>query len=805
MTKEPIEFIFIIALFFNALFFIPQIFYIIKMKTAKGLSLITFIGLFLFQVVLFFYFFTIHDFNLVLASGFLASISVTGFITLLIWIYRYKKYFGIAGVSLEEIVAQLPGHIYWKDKKGIAVGGNTNNWKDFHFRSLEDYIGKTEYDMLPREEAEIIRNIDKEIMQTGIPKIVEESVTNKNGKMEDYLSHKIPLKNKNGDIVGLLGVSVDITAAKQETQDKLDMLENIIAVMPGTVYWMNRQGIYLGCNDNEAKVIGLASRKNIVGKRNIDLPGFLIAEFLDPINEKVMSTGEPITLEEPAVLQDGTHATFLSSKVALKNSRDIVVGMLGISVDITVQKQAEALKAKQALIENAAQVSHDIRSPLAALNTVLRNLSLLPEDQRTLIQNAVSRINDIANNLLVEYRDDPKNAQSLSSKKQGQPQLLSSLVDAIMSEKKAQTSGQDIELSLNIEPSAFGLFVIIDPIQFKSMISNLLNNAIEAIDKQGQVSVQLGKYQNKLHITINDTGKGIAPDVLNKIKHGGVSYQKQGGTGIGIASAITLIKNCHGDFDMTSTVNQGTTVTIDLPRTPAPTWFQEELLLTPGMTLVVLDDDESIHAIWTSRCHPFINQITIKHFHHNKTFDEYCRNTTDLSNTLFLVDYELLGFSVSGLDLIEQFNLSAHAILVTSRYEENKVRHRADKLKIKIIPKNYSPYIPILLEDTDAPKLIFLDDDKNLTQVWEREAQHKGILIKTFNRSGDLRKVLSSLAKNTPIYVDSNLHEAVSGEIFAKELFEQGFTELYLASGYPSGHFKDLPWIKDFVGKEPPF
>ena len=179
--------------------------------------------------------------------------------------------------------------------------------------------------------------------------------------------------------------------------------------------------------------------------------------------------------------------------------------------------------------------------------------------------------------------------------------------------------------------------------------------------------------------------------------------------------------------------------------------------------------------------------------------------TTDLSKIQFLVDYELLGSDETGLELIERLNLKSRAILVTSRYEEIRVRTHAANLNVKIIPKNYSPYIPISLVSEDTPKLIFIDDDKTLTGAWEQEAKFKGIFIKTFNRTAELRKILPILAKNTPIYIDSNLREPISGEIFAKELYEQGFTELYLASGHPKSYFGDLPWIKNFVSKEPPF
>jgi signal transduction histidine kinase len=466
------------------------------------------------------------------------------------------------------------------------------------------------------------------------------------------------------------------------------------------------------------------------------------------------------------------------------------------------QSTMAEIKAKQALINSAAQVSHDIRSPLAALNTVLRNLSTIPEDQRILIRNAVRRINDIANNLLVEYRDESK--ETVTQKQNVSPELISSLLNSLISEKSAQISEQNIELDLEIGPEAFGLFVLIDPVQFKRMISNLLNNAIEAITEQGEVTVRLEKHQGHARISLQDTGKGMPADVLDKIKQGGTSLNKEGGTGIGISSSLDLIKKCDGHFDMISKVGEGTTVIIDLPISPAPDWFQEQLILTPGITLVIVDDDESIHAIWTSRCQPFVSSITLKHFHHSKALDEYCAKT-DLSKNQFLVDFELLGSSETGLELIEKLNLSNRAILVTSRYEEVKVRTHAEKLKVKIIPKNYSPYIPISLASNDKPKLIFLDDDKTLTAAWEAAADYQGIVIKTYNRTADFRKILPTLAKDTPIYIDSNLREAISGEVFAKELYELGFTELYLASGHPKGYFGELPWIKDFVSKEPPF
>ena len=119
-------------------------------------------------------------------------------------------------VALAEVLEQLPEHIYWKNKDGIYLGCNTANWKDFGLKSLTDCIGKTDYDIYPKEEAEPLRQVDLEIMRTGKPQIVEEGDLN-----QLYLSHKAPLRDCNNQIVGILGTSIDITNAKKAEMERL--------------------------------------------------------------------------------------------------------------------------------------------------------------------------------------------------------------------------------------------------------------------------------------------------------------------------------------------------------------------------------------------------------------------------------------------------------------------------------------------------------------------------------------------------------------------------------------------------------
>jgi capsular polysaccharide biosynthesis protein len=72
------------------------------------------------------------------------------------------------------------------------------------------------------------------------------------------------------------------------------------------------------------------------------------------------------------------------------------------------------------------------------------------------------------------------------------------------------------------------------------------------------------------------------------------------------------------------------------------------------------------------------------------------------------------------------------------------------------------------------------------------------IMVNGYNNS-------NNHSKSTKIYIDSDLGNNIKGEVCAKQLFDKGFHEIYLATGYSKEGFDEMPWIMAFVGKEPPF
>jgi FixJ family two-component response regulator len=104
-----------------------------------------------------------------------------------------------------------------------------------------------------------------------------------------------------------------------------------------------------------------------------------------------------------------------------------------------------------------------------------------------------------------------------------------------------------------------------------------------------------------------------------------------------------------------------------------------------------------------------------------------------------------------------------------------------------------------------APDLIFIDDSESLAQAWEMAGATVNKNVKIYHSAAKLLSEIERYSQSTPLYIDSQLEGQMSGEELAKILYDKGYRELYLATGYPPEHFSHCTWLKAVVGKNPPF
>ncbi|MBF0312819.1 MAG: HAMP domain-containing histidine kinase [Oligoflexia bacterium] len=488
-----------------------------------------------------------------------------------------------------------------------------------------------------------------------------------------------------------------------------------------------------------------------------------------------------------------------------------------VSANLLMEKISKSIKTLT-MAETARQVSHDIRSPLAALNMTIRGcLNNISEEERVIIRSQIQRIQDIANNLLTNSKNESQKVDTTIKEV-----LIAACIDELVTDKRLEFRQF---LSLNIEAelyNSYGFFAKVNITDFKRILSNLINNSKEAFNNNsGSIKLSLEDRESDLAIIVSDNGKGIPKEVIQKLGEEGVSFGKkknsESGSGIGLSSAIKTIKAWGGEIKIESEVNVGTRMIILLPKSPTPDWFVSEIILIKNSCVVILDDDQGIHHTWDQK---FLSlgfdklQIEVVHLSTPTGFREWI-NTHSRESMLCLCDFELLGFKENGLDLIEEMKIANRAILVTSRYDEEIVRKRCEKLKIKLIPKMMAGLVPITIKaeparNTDPSTtfdFIYIDDDKLLLRGWEREAKKVGAKLLTLTSPHEFNQYEHLLSKeNCQIYIDRELgDEFPKGEDFAISLRDKGFKNLFLATGHDPKDFEHLSsWLK-CTGKESPW
>ena len=471
------------------------------------------------------------------------------------------------------------------------------------------------------------------------------------------------------------------------------------------------------------------------------------------------------------------------------------------------------------LAELSSQVAHDIRSPLAALDSVIKDASQLPEEKRLIIRSAVSRIRDIANNLLDKRRE------SIGSKAIASPVgavlaeepasicLLSSLIEPLMTEKRLQYRSRiGLEIDSGMDESSYGLFARVQPVEFRRVLSNLIDNAVEAMGelKSGRVSLALSARGNWVSLGVQDNGRGITRDVLPRLGRKGESHGKSRGSGLGLYHAKTRVESWGGQLRLASKIGEGTLVIVELPKAPAPDWFISELWLHPDEAVVVLDDDASIHQVWQERFESLGQErsASVLHFSTPKEIRDWAsQNPKEARLAVYLMDYELLGYAETGLSLAKELGIGERTVLVTSRFDEPEILEECLKLGVRMIPKGLAVLAPIRL--AQSPERIWdavlIDDDPLVRMTWKHAASGAGKKLLSFSSPAEFFRALSGIHRKTAIYIDQELGGQITGIQAAARMTEFGFTEIYLATGHKGIPRRELEHLKGVVGKEPPW
>ncbi len=243
--------------------------------------------------------------------------------------------------DLRGLIEDLPMNVLRKDLRGRIVLAN-QRFCDAIGRELEEILGKTDFDLFPAELAKKYTDDDLGVIESGEPLEVIEAHSVQNGDRKYVQVLKSPVRNSDGQIVGLQIMFWDATARKEAElrfQNEHRLLEALLNNVSDSIYFKDLDSRFIRVSKGLAKKFHIDDPESIIGKSDADFFSDEHARKAREDEEEIIRSGEPVLAqEELETWQDGEDTWCSTSKMPLKDEDGQIIGTFGISRDITSKK-----------------------------------------------------------------------------------------------------------------------------------------------------------------------------------------------------------------------------------------------------------------------------------------------------------------------------------------------------------------------------------------------------------------------------------------------------------------------------------
>ena len=494
-----------------------------------------------------------------------------------------KRHAGLISSLLDSI----PDLIFFKDVNGVYLGGNPA-FSEFSNLSKEDIVGITDYDLFDEKTADSYLKHDQKIMEQRIPSHNDVWITYPDGHKVLFDTLKTPYLGPDGSLIGILGISRDITERKK-AEDRLKQISTRLAlatraggvgvwdmdIVNNTLIWDDQMFALYGVEKTTYKDANEVWCKGIHPEDKV---------LRDEEVEMAINGEKEYDTEFRVVWPDKSVHNIRALAIVQRDEAGAALRMIGTNWDITEQKNTEAglLKTKQeAEMANRAKsiflanMSHEIRTPLNAIigfSQLMNRENLLSDTQKeynSSIIRAGEHLLTLINDIL-----------ELSKVEAGRVVLNPTNIDLHMLLKdmqmifKERTESKHLQLIFEIAED-LPRYVIVDENKLRQIFINLIGNAVKFTD-QGGIAVRAKvdktlkeeEHKYKLIVEIQDSGYGIPQEELGSLfKHfvqttSGIN--KGSGTGLGLALSRELALLMGGEITVSSQLGKGSTFILNV-------------------------------------------------------------------------------------------------------------------------------------------------------------------------------------------------------------------------------------------------
>ncbi len=527
---------------------------------------------------------------------------------------------------LRKIIDSIPAYIYVKDLNGNFIIANRAVAEFMGTDSPEELVGKNDFAFFPEETAQIFSESEKKLFKTQEPltDLIEQFPFK--GKNYWLNTTKKPLKNREGETIGLVGVGHDITHIKLIETKLRESEERYAAVVNQAL-----EGIYLADPLTKEVLDSNESLRNLIGYSKEELHGLKVYDFVIHDHRKIDNYIRSISSSSEMVISESNYRhrngyllnvevsarliTFVGKKAVLVVVRDISEKKAAEEESERLKEQLRQAQKFEALGTLAGGVAHD-------LNNILSGIVSYPE----LIMNKLPPDSDLRKPLSVIH-DSGKRASTvvadlLTIARSAASNKLSHDLNTIVREHLDSPECREL-LSINTgvtlqhQLEAEAPTILCSSVHVKKCLMNLVGNASEALDTEGIITIKtINRVMKKedvekcglsegnyVLLQVVDTGPGISEKDQERIFEPFYTKKEMGRSGTGLG--LTVVWNTVSDHGGTVTVesnNSGTCFSLYFPYNKAEIFNEDECLdhiekSENSEHILIIDDQEMLRDI----------------------------------------------------------------------------------------------------------------------------------------------------------------------------------------------------------------
>lgn len=472
-------------------------------------------------------------------------------------------------------------------------------------------VGKSDYDLLPFDEAEKIVAMDRDVFGSGQERLFEERISGPDGRPRFLITHKHRVRLPDGELVLVASLSdvTDLREAEQSLRQSQERHRSLMELHPQVPWVADSVGSMIEVGPLWQKICGRSPNETLgFGWLSAVHPGDLPRMLRHW--KRCLATGQPFDMEARFQIADGSHRWFRGRAAAKRDASGKIDAWYGLLEDVHERRLAiDALrhsqnelrrhrdeleeKVRQRTVEverksqeldrllqqerevNALQrrfvsmISHEFRTPLAVIDAAAQRLSrsrveLTPDrlgEKTRQIKGAVNRMVELMESILAAGR-----LQTGKIAITKQPCSLALLLEDCIARRVELSPHHLIQSDLSALPDT----IAADKDALERVFINLLSNAVKYSSGRPEIRIVGWVEGDWVKISVTDNGIGMDAEDVPKLFQPYFRARSSAGiagTGIGLNIAKEIVELHEGSISVQSKLGAGTTFTVALPMT----------------------------------------------------------------------------------------------------------------------------------------------------------------------------------------------------------------------------------------------